>query len=98
MEKIEKKWYLYMIRCEGGSLYTGITTDVNRRFEEHKNGKGAKYTKIRKPLNLEIFFEVGNKSQAAKLENLIKKMSKIEKENIILNNNEIEKIKNCIEK
>ena len=80
----QKKWYVYMVRCEDNSLYTGITTDVARRFEEHKSGKGAKYTKNRKPLKIEIIFQTNNRSEASKLEYFIKNFSKKEKENKIL--------------
>ena len=45
-------WYLYILRCKDGSLYTGITTDVEKRLEAHRTGKGAKYTKGRAPLKL----------------------------------------------
>ena len=45
-------WYLYILRCGDGSLYTGITTDVPRRLEAHRQGKGAKYTRGRAPLTL----------------------------------------------
>ena len=43
-------WYVYMLRCADGSLYTGIAADVERRFEEHKSGRGAKYTRSHPPL------------------------------------------------
>ncbi len=46
------EYYVYIIRCQDNSLYTGITTDVERRYEEHKKGIGAKYTKIKKILKL----------------------------------------------
>ncbi len=51
-DKIKKEWFVYMIRCMDSSLYTGITTDVKRRYEEHEKGRGAKYTKVRKPVEI----------------------------------------------
>ena len=45
-------WYLYILQCGDGSLYTGITTDVEKRLEAHRSGKGAKYTRGRSPLEL----------------------------------------------
>ena len=78
-----KKWYVYMIRCEDSSVYTGITTDVARRFKEHIEGRGAKYTRNRKPVKIETVFFVGSRSEASKLEYFIKTFSKKEKENII---------------
>ena len=77
------EYYVYIIRCQDNSLYTGITTDVERRYEEHKKGIGAKYTKIKKILKLEIFFSCSNRSEASKIEYFIKKMSKAQKENYL---------------
>ena len=47
-------WYVYMLRCGDGSLYTGSTTDVARRLREHQNGTGAKYTRARPPVSLAL--------------------------------------------
>lgn len=49
---MESTWYLYILRCRDDSLYTGITTDVEKRLEMHRSGKGAKYTRGRAPLEL----------------------------------------------
>ncbi len=76
-------WWLYIIRCRGGALYTGITTDVARRFSEHKSGKGAKYLRGRAPLELVFRQQIGSHSQALKAELAVKKLSKTEKEQII---------------
>ena len=57
-------WYLYILRCGDGSLYTGITTDVPRRLEAHRQGKGAKYTRGRAPLTLCHQEEGGTHSEA----------------------------------
>ena len=49
---MENTWKLYILRCGDGTLYTGITTDVEKRLEAHRTGKGAKYTRGRGPLEL----------------------------------------------
>ena len=79
----EKTWYLYMIRCKGNVLYTGITTDVQRRFSEHQAGKGAKFLRGKTPLALVFQHTVGTHSQALKLELWLKKKPKSSKENMI---------------
>jgi len=77
-------WFLYMIRCKGNMLYTGITTDVERRFEQHQAGKGAKFLRGKAPLELVYQITVGNHSEALKEELRIKKLSKATKEKMIL--------------
>ena len=72
-------WKLYILRCGDGTLYTGITTDVEKRLEAHRNGKGAKYTRGRAPLDLVYREECGDHSAALKREAEIKKMSREEK-------------------
>lgn len=95
MNNLDKKWYVYILRCENNSLYTGITTDVERRFEQHRDGKGAKYTRIYKPIKIEVVFTKETKSQALKEEIRIKKLTKLEKERLCKNIfNDILKINN----
>ena len=72
-----------MLRCGDGSLYTGITTDLQRRLEEHRSGKGAKYTRSRCPLELVYWEECGDKSKALKRELEIKSLSRTEKLKLI---------------
>ncbi|MFT5195758.1 MAG: putative endonuclease [Cellvibrionaceae bacterium] len=76
-------WYIYMVRCADNSLYTGITTDVDRRLNQHKKGNGAKYLKTRRPLTLVFQQRVGDRSQASKLEYAIKQLPKSKKEQIV---------------
>lgn len=78
-------YYIYIIKCNDNSLYTGITTDIKRRYQEHIDGKGAKYTRMHKPLSVEALWTCEDKSQASKLEYWIKTLSKEEKEKIIIN-------------
>ncbi|MEW9079698.1 GIY-YIG nuclease family protein [Terrisporobacter glycolicus] len=77
--------YTYIIKCKNNTLYTGYTTDIIRRMEEHKQGINSKYTRANGFDKLEIFFEIDNKSQAMKLEYYIKKLSKSKKIWIINN-------------
>ncbi len=78
-------WFLYLIRCRNGRLYTGITTDVERRFEEHESGdkKGSKYLRGKAPLKLVMKKRVGDRSMALKIEAKVKKLSKIKKELLV---------------
>ena len=76
-------WYLYILRCGDGSLYTGITTDVPRRLEAHRQGKGAKYTRGRAPLILCYQEKCGTHSEALKRELAVKALTRAEKEALI---------------
>ena len=76
-------WYVYMLRCRDGSLYTGYTDDVSRRLAVHQSGKGAKYTRSRLPVELVYQEEFSDKSAALKREIAIKKLKKPQKEAMI---------------
>lgn len=78
-------YYIYMLRCEDNSIYTGITTDVTRRMEEHfhKNEKCAKYTFRHTAKKLEATWQTSTRSLASKLEYHLKTLSKSQKEAII---------------
>ena len=76
-------WYLYILRCGDGTLYTGITTDVARRLEAHRQGRGAKYTRGRGPLELIYQEECGTHSLALKREAAVKRLPRQEKEALI---------------
>lgn len=82
-QKMEQTWYLYILRCGDGTLYTGITTDVEKRLETHRAGKGAKYTRGRTPLELVYRETCGTHSQALKREWEVKGMSRAEKEKLV---------------
>jgi putative endonuclease len=79
-------WYVYIVECSDGTLYTGITTDVNKRIETHNKGKGAKYTKTRLPVVLRASFDGFDKSTAAKEEYRIKQLTRKEKIELINGN------------
>ena len=79
---MEKIWYLYILRCGDGSLYTGITTDVEKRLEAHRTGRGAKYTRGRSPLELVYRETCGTHSDALRREAAIKALPRVEKEKL----------------
>jgi putative endonuclease len=85
-------WYLYIVRCQGGSLYTGIATDVRRRLAEHQRDKGlgSKYLRGRGPFELVFEKKIGSRSLALRLENKIKRLPKAKKEALV-------KTEECIE-
>ena len=77
-------YFVYMLKCSDDTLYTGITTDLSRRVQEHNSSdKGAKYTKARRPVKLIYKEECEDRSIASKREYAIKKMSKIKKLELI---------------
>lgn len=76
---MDNRWKVYILRCGDGSLYTGITTDVQARFEAHSAGKGAKYTRGRGPLELIYTEECQDHSSALKRELQIKAMTREQK-------------------
>lgn len=80
-------YYVYMLRCEDNSIYTGITTDIERRMKEHfeKSEKCAKYTKKHSAKKLESVWETENRILASKLEYHIKTLTKEKKERLIEN-------------
>ena len=78
-------WSVYIIRCGDRSLYTGIAIDVDRRLEEHRanSSKGAKYLRGRGPLELVAHSEVGERGPALRIEAVIKKMTRQQKEALV---------------
>lgn len=72
-------WTVYVLRCRGGELYTGCTTDVERRMLEHSSGRGSKFTRSRLPVYLVYREEVGTRSEALRRERAIKAMRRSEK-------------------
>jgi putative endonuclease len=78
-----KRWYIYMLRCADNTLYTGITTDIQRRIKEHNSKQtGAKYTRAKRPVTLVYSEAIPNRSAALKREAEIKKLSKQQKEDL----------------
>lgn len=77
--KTYQKWFVYLVKCSDGTIYTGITNDIQKRIDKHNSKKGAKYTRTRTPVTLIKSFEVEDKSAALKMEYKIKSLSKDEK-------------------
>jgi putative endonuclease len=78
-----KAWYVYMLECSDGSIYTGITNDIPARIIKHNSGKGAKYTRTRVPVRLKAYWVYELKSEAAKAEYAFKQLSRAEKIKLI---------------
>lgn len=78
-------FFTYIVRCKDNSLYTGYTTDIKRRMNEHKNGINSKYTKAKGFEKLEVYYISSTRSQAMKLESYIKKLTRKKKLLIIDN-------------
>lgn len=79
-------YFVYILRCGDGTLYTGSTDNVERRLAVHQSGKGAKYTRSRGPLTLVYREELPDKSAALKREAAIKKLNRTQKLNLIAEN------------
>ena len=78
-----KKHYVYILRCADGTFYTGWTTDPERRTKVHNSGKGAKYTRARRPVELIYYEEFDDKIEAQRREWAIKQLTRAEKEALI---------------
>jgi putative endonuclease len=79
-----KVWYTYILQCVDGSLYTGITTDLERRLSEHNtSNKGAKYTKTRRPVILKYWETFDSRSTASQREYEIKRLTRKSKLKLI---------------
>lgn len=78
-----KKNYIYILECSDGTLYTGWTNDLEKRVAAHNSGKGAKYTRARRPCRLVYYEEYETKSEALKREARIKGFSKEQKLKLI---------------
>ena len=74
-------WFVYIVQCANGSFYTGITTDLERRFSEHEAGapKGAKALRGKGPLKLVFSYSVNDRSEASQIEYRVKQLSRTEK-------------------
>ncbi len=82
-EHPERAGFVYMVECRDGSLYTGWTTDVERRLRTHNRGQGAKYTRSRLPVTLVYMEKIGEKNDALKREAAIKKLKRPQKLKLI---------------
>jgi putative endonuclease len=76
-------FYVYILLCMDGSFYTGCTNDLQERTKQHENGKGAKYTKSHRPKKVAYVEVFGSRSNAMKREKAIKKLSHLQKQDLI---------------
>ena len=76
-------WVVYVLRCRSGELYTGCTTDLERRVKEHNAGKGSKFTRSRLPVSVVYSEEVRGRSEALRRENAIKSMKAGDKRRLV---------------
>ena len=80
MSEAKSTWFMYVVRCSDDTLYTGITTDVERRLHEHNHSKrGARYTRARRPVRLEASWTHDSQSEAASAEYEFKQLTRDEK-------------------
>ena len=86
--------YTYMLRCKDGSYYTGWTNDIKKRLQMHRSGQGAKYTRGRGPLTLVHLEVFDTQSEAMRREAYIKKLSRVEKEALVRDEQWKEQLKN----
>ncbi len=84
-----KNWFVYMLRCADGSLYTGVATDLQRRLQEHNDSDalGARYTRARRPVVLVYSETAESRSAVCQREAAIKKLRKVEKERLVAKGN-----------
>ncbi len=75
-------WFLYILKCGDGSLYTGVTTDIDRRLKMHREGKASRYTRTRRPVELVYREECGSRSQALARECAVKSLPRAKKEKL----------------
>lgn len=75
--------YTYILKCKDGTLYTGWTNNIDKRLKDHNDGKGAKYTKVRRPVELVYYEEFESKEEAMKREYAIKQLTRKQKEELV---------------
>lgn len=76
-------WYVYLLRCADGSLYAGITTDLDRRLAQHNAGTGAKYTRARRPVSLAWHEPAADRATASRQEHRVRILPKAAKEMLV---------------
>jgi putative endonuclease len=81
--KPKRTWWVYVLRCADGTLYTGITTDPARRLEQHNAGTAAKYTRARRPVAMVFRRRAANHGAALRRELAIKKLTRAQKEELV---------------
>lgn len=79
VHETERPWWLYMLECKGGGIYTGIALDVDARYAQHVAGKGAKYTRMNAPVRILVRVRFGTHREAAQAEIQMKRLKPLEK-------------------
>lgn len=79
-------WFLYILECSDGSLYTGVTKNIERRLAQHNAGTASKYTRVRRPVTLKYIEECGTRAQALVRECGVKELPRSDKLDLINNN------------
>ena len=82
-ERASKPWYVYLIACRNGAIYTGIARDVAARYAQHVAGSGARYTRANPPVRLLVKFRCANQSEASRMEAAIKQLDATDKRNLV---------------
>ena len=72
-------WWVYMLRCGDGTLYTGVTTNPQRRLDEHRQGRASRYTRTRRPVDMVHVEPADDRSAALRREAAIKRLSRVDK-------------------
>ncbi|MBN3852412.1 GIY-YIG nuclease family protein [Paraburkholderia sp. Ac-20340] len=85
-------WFLYLLECADGSVYTGIAIDVQARFAQHASGTGARYTRARKPVQVLAQFEFANRSSASSAEYWVKRLRPHEKRELAAGGRTLESV------
>jgi putative endonuclease len=83
MKNAKNTWSVYILECSDGSMYTGITNDIDRRLNAHREGTASKYTRSRLPVKIVFSVKAGSKSRALKTEHRVKELSRSEKLELI---------------
>ena len=78
-----KKWFVYVIECDNGSFYVGVSSNIERRFQEHKEGRGGRYTLLHKPVKIIYSESFDSKKEALKRERQLKGWSHKKKEDLV---------------
>jgi len=83
-KSLTEKWFLYILRCQDNSFYTGVTKDLERRFKMHESGKASRYTRSRRPVEMIYQEAVGTRAEALVRECAVKALTRKQKQKLVL--------------
>lgn len=95
MPRLTPEWFVYVVRCADRSLYTGVTTDAERRVAEHNDGRGARYTRSRCPVALVYVEKVDDRGSALRREHEIKRMTAEGKRRLVAKKRRVRRPRGC---